>query len=213
MKAMVWFPIERRELLVFSRRPATYSRRLLVPVAVLCVVFLIFRSEGARLDQHEQGMYIFHTTAWITFFYALLSGFVLTSDCLSKEKREHTLGLLFLTDLRSFDIVLGKLVSHSIVALSGLVATLPLLMLPVLMGGITFRQVWQMAATLLCTMLLSLAAGLFASSLFRNGRVATGLALFLLVFLCLGGLLLQGIATNPYDPPQPHSCCSRPASC
>ncbi|HQU46125.1 MAG TPA: hypothetical protein PK867_25150, partial [Pirellulales bacterium] len=35
---------------------------------------------------------------------------MLTADCISSERREGTLGLLFLTDLRGHDVVLGKLV-------------------------------------------------------------------------------------------------------
>ena len=32
----------------------------------------------------------------------------MTADCLSEEKREGTLGLLFLTDLRGYDIVVSS---------------------------------------------------------------------------------------------------------
>ena len=46
-------------------------------------------------------------------FYCLLSGVWFTADCLSEEKREGTLGLLFLTDLKGYDVVLGKLVATS----------------------------------------------------------------------------------------------------
>ena len=44
-------------------------------------------------------------------FYCLLSGVWFTADCLSEEKREGTLGLLFLTDLKGYDVVFGKLVA------------------------------------------------------------------------------------------------------
>ncbi|MCX8158010.1 MAG: ABC transporter permease [Verrucomicrobiae bacterium] len=195
-----WFPIERRELLVSSRRWMTYARRLFTPAAVMAFTFLILGKDLSRLDQREMGQFLFLTTAWIAFFYASFSGFALTADCLSREKREHTLGLLFLTHLRSFDIVLGKLISHSIVALSGLVATLPLLMIPVLLGGISLSQVGQTATILLLTMLLSLAAGLFASSLLRTASLATATAVALLLLYNFSGFVLLSIASAVETP-------------
>jgi ABC-type transport system involved in multi-copper enzyme maturation permease subunit len=61
------------------------------------------------------------------FGLSLLAGLFLTSDCLSEEKREGTLGLLFLTDLKSHDIVLGKFVATALSALYCLLALLPVM--------------------------------------------------------------------------------------
>jgi len=47
---------------------------------------------------------IFTAFGIVAFGFTLLCGVFLTSDCLSEEKREGTLGLLFLTDLKGFDI-------------------------------------------------------------------------------------------------------------
>ena len=64
--------------------------------------------------------------------YCLFSGRISTADCLSEEKREGTLGLLFLTDLKGYDVVLGKLAATSVSAFYGLLAALPVLAVPVL---------------------------------------------------------------------------------
>ena len=59
----------------------------------------------------------------IAFIFCLLAGVFLTADCLSEEKREGTLGLLFLTSLKGYDVVLGK--SNTVIdaSLDELVAT------------------------------------------------------------------------------------------
>jgi hypothetical protein len=62
----------------------------------ICVwVWFIF-SGGAIL--HERAQALFYTISGLTFAYSLLAGTGATADCLSEEKRDGTLGLLFLTD-------------------------------------------------------------------------------------------------------------------
>ena len=60
---------------------------------------------------------------------------------MSEEKREGTLGLLFLTDLKGYDVVAGKLVANSLNGFYALMAILPVVALALLMGGLTGMQV------------------------------------------------------------------------
>ena len=78
-----------------------------------------------RFPPATMGVSVFYTLSCIAFFYAATAGIWITSDCISEEKRDGTLGLLFLTDLRSFDIVLGKLAATSLKAFAGLIAIFP----------------------------------------------------------------------------------------
>ena len=57
----------------------------------------------------EIAIALFGVLTGTAVLYCLLSGVRSTADCLSVEKREGTLGLLFLTDLKGYDVVLGKL--------------------------------------------------------------------------------------------------------
>src|SRR5207247_5618088 len=77
--------------------------------------------------------------------YCLLRGVGLTADCLSEEKREGTLGLLFLTDVRGYDVVFGKLVATSLNALYGVLAIVPVLAVPLLMGGVAAGEFGRIA--------------------------------------------------------------------
>src|SRR6185503_20007720 len=80
------------------------------------------------------------------------------------ERREGTLGLLFLTDLKSYDVVTGKLAASSINSFFGLLAVFPVLSLAMLAGGITVGEFWRMALALSSTLALSLTAGLAVSA-------------------------------------------------
>src|SRR5581483_9708968 len=117
----------------------------------------------------------------------LVAGRRFTADCLSEEKREGTLGLLFLTDLKGYDIVLGKLAATSVNGLYGLFALVPVLAVPLLMGGVANAEFWRTVLVLLDTFLLSLAVGMFASAVSKEMRRTMG-ANFLLL-LGIGAVL------------------------
>ena len=103
----------------------------------------------------------------------------LTADCLAREKRDGTLGLLFLTPLRGVDVVVGKAASHTLRALMVLVAAYPILMLPVLLGGVGWADGLRMFLLQLAVLGLALAAGVTASALTRDWLRARLLALLL----------------------------------
>src|SRR5205814_5023244 len=124
---------------------------------------------------------------------ALSAGLFFTSDCLSEEKREGTLGFLFLTDLRGYDVAGGKLLATSLRGFYGLLAILPILAVTLLMGGVTGAQFWKTSLALANALFCSLAAGLFVSAISRDSQKALGATLFLLLLFTFGGPLGDAI--------------------
>jgi ABC-type Na+ efflux pump permease subunit len=136
------------------------------------------------------GQMLFHSLSVLFGLFSALAGVRYTADSLSGEKREGTLGLLFLTDLKGYDVVLGKLVATSARGVSGLLAIVPVLALPLLMGGVSYGECGRMVLVLLAAMFLSLATGLLASALSRHARRAMTLTFLLLLALHVGLPLL-----------------------
>jgi len=101
---------------------------------------------------------------------------------------------LFLTDLRGADIVLGKLAATAMDTLYGLLALLPVLAMPLLMGGVTAGEFWRMTLLILSLLLLAVSSGLACSSIRIVPRKAIE-GSFLLVFLLAVGVWL-GIAAT-----------------
>ena len=93
----------------------------------------------------EYGLEAISYLLFPAFILSLFIGVIATADCVSSEKREGTLGLLFLTDLKGYDVILGKLAANSLNALYGLVAILPVMGLPVMLGGVTFVEFVKLA--------------------------------------------------------------------
>jgi len=94
---------------------------------------------------------------------------------------------LFLTDLRGFDVVLGKLLATSLRGFYALLAVFPILAITLLMGGVTGAQFWKTALALVNALFLSLVAGLFVSAISRDSQKALAGTLLLLALLAGGG--------------------------
>lgn len=191
---MILFPIVERELRLAARRPSTYLGRCIAAgLAIVALAVLVIGLSG-DMRPVRVAQIAFQTLAIGSYIIVLFAGVFLTADCVSEEKREGTLGLLFLTDLKGWDVVLGKLASTSILGIYGLVAILPVLSIPVMFGGVTFLQFLQLGCSLLLTLGVSLSMGLLVSVLGREARTVFGAALFLVVVMGFGfELLRQGL--------------------
>src|SRR5688572_25151683 len=132
---MSFLPIVERELRVRARLKSTYRFRLVAAAAAIGLVGLLLLMAENLVAAGKYGWWIFAALAWLSFAYCLLDGARHTADCLSEEKRAGTLGLLFLTDLRPYDVVLGKLMASSLNSFYGLLAIFPPLAIPLVIGG------------------------------------------------------------------------------
>ncbi|PYK98616.1 MAG: hypothetical protein DME19_11890 [Verrucomicrobia bacterium] len=123
---MIFLPIVDRELRVAARRPITYWTRLAFAMAGAGVVSLaLLYASVAGTGAAGIGGGLFYFLSLLALGFSALAGVFLTADCLSEERREGTLGLLFLTDLKGYDVVFGKLLERSLSACHGLIAIFP----------------------------------------------------------------------------------------
>ena len=181
-------PILQRELRRQSRQWSTYWLRVLGGALVLAACAWGFAVTNTLLQQLPAFASLGNPTGGRGLFIGLnrlmaclvwLIGPLLPADCLDRGKRDGTLGLLFLTPLRAGDVVLGKALSHALRALMVLLAAYPVLMLPVLMGGVGWADGVRMFLLQLAVLGLALAAGVTASALSREWMRAQILALLL----------------------------------
>ena len=180
--AVSFLPIVERELRVGSRRRGTYWIRLGAALAAIALGSWIMILLFARSTQ-SLGSTLFYALSILAYLYCLVVGLVTTADCLSHEKREGTLGLLFLTDLKGYDIVLGKLTASSLNALYGLLAIFPVLAIPLMIGGVTFGEFGRVVLASANILFFSLAVGMLCSAWCRDERQSLTMTVgFLLVF-------------------------------
>src|SRR6267378_4354009 len=149
-----------------------------------------FQSFGTTLFS-KMNLFIF---AAIWLFVPLAS-----ADALSRERREGTLPLLYLTELRSFGIVVGKAFVHLLRSISLFLTMAPWLMLPLVFGGVALRDIGMALMLDLASVLLAQAAGLLASTIPRDWLKSVILAelfamsLLLLMLHVHGGILGKAV--------------------
>ena len=192
---MTFLPIVERELRVRARSGATYWVRFTIPLAgmLFCLPQLIWAGPLGTSATLGQGL----LNGLVSAAFLLSCGAcLLTADVISSERREGTLGLLLLTRVRTFDVLLGKLGSAGLTSLCALVAFLPMLMIPVLVGGVNGGEVIRKGLVLPDTLFLALAAGLWASARGREWLKTARTALLLVAALVLGPSLV-GLIFGP----------------
>lgn len=137
---------------------------------------------------------------WLLFFMLLLVCFIvpgLTAGAISGERERQTMVALQLTLLRPRSIVAGKLLASLAFVVLLIIASLPLVTVPFLVGGVSVGEVvkgmWMVLATAVTLACLTLAC----SAVLRRTQTATVVAYGLTLGLVLGTLMVYGAQQIP----------------
>lgn len=164
-----------RELRGSSHTAANYWMRVLACGVSLVVLFFAVQSLSV-LSPADVGLPLFtciHYALTATMFILVPA---MTADCLAREKREGTLGLLFLTNLKAGGIVAGKSAAQFLRAWCLWLSVLPVLVIPLIWGGIEWGVILNTQLAELSILLIGLASGLLASCCVRQFFAAVALA-------------------------------------
>src|SRR5512133_3094983 len=162
-------PVIDRELRVSARQPATYWVRILGVLALLSVLLLVMSTEESLAPMGRQpiGGRLFGSLHSMLLVAIWILVPLLTADCISKERREGTLPLLFLTPLKPRDIVYAKGFAHGLRAMTLWLAVLPIMTIPLLLGGVGPAEFLMSLLVNWSSLCLAMAAGILASAASR----------------------------------------------
>ncbi len=177
---MTILPVIVRELRTQARQPFTYSLRMMGVAALLAVI--VFVALGPELLP-GQGGGVFSRLHFALFCSIWILVPLSTADCLSRERREDTLGLLLLTPLKARDIIFAKGFAHGLRALTLWLAALPVLVIPFLIGGLPWQSVVLSCAINFSSLALALGASVLASSFCRAFHRSLALTMMLAAIL------------------------------
>ncbi len=182
---MTFLPVAQRELLAASRRKATFRMRTgsAIFAALMTFVMLLFVSvtgAGAR-----SGQFLFNTLVVGGHLFAVIAGVFLTADGISEERRDGTLGFLFLTDLTGLDIIAGKFTGLVLTAFFGLASMFPVLAISWFMGGVSNGEFWRNCAAMLNHLFVTASIGLAVSAGETRQARAVGKTLMAVGFFSL----------------------------
>jgi ABC-type Na+ efflux pump permease subunit len=185
-------PIFARELVTVPRRRGHHAARAAVAglLAILGITTwqaTIGFSRDATLGETAAfGLLLFQIVAFVqlllTLFFAALSA----ASAVSQEKDRRTFVLLLLTDMRDYEIVLGKLLGALLPITIQILVTAPVLALLLLLGGIDPEQVLQAVLVLAAAAVAAGSlGGLIALWRERTYQAIALSVLFLVLYICL----------------------------
>ncbi len=179
---MACLPLIERELRVALRKQRPVQGRLKIAALAAggSVLFLLF---GALTNNHSVGRSL-EMLLYIAGLNFVVRTPMLTAGALAEERRNQTLGLLFLSGLGAGEVFASKFLSSALIAFTNLLAIFPMLALPFLIGGVSYDLFLATVCVLPVLMLFALAMSLLASALTREDGTAVALALALGTLLC-----------------------------
>ena len=188
---MTVLPVIERELRMQARLGFTYLLRVLGATALLLVCFYFGGTYGFSPQLGGKLFGYLNCTLFVSIWVLVP---LLAADCISRERRDGTLGLLFLTPLKAREIVLAKGFVHGTRALTLWLAVLPILTLSFLLGGVTWKEAVLSVFTNFSSICWALAAGLLASSWSKSWLRALLLASGISVCFSAAFIVLNGSA-------------------
>lgn len=155
-------PIFAREFVTVPRREKHHAAR----TAILVLLWVIgltawqatvgFNVNPTLGEVARFGLLFFQIVCYVLLTLLLFFSALSAAGTISQEKDRRTFVLLLLTDMRDYEIVLGKMLGSLLPIFVLLSVTMPILFLSLLLGGISVEQVIQAGLVFLGT---SLAAG------------------------------------------------------
>lgn len=184
----VW-PVLTREVREVSRQPSTHRLRLVAMIAFLAL-YGVLAAEGALVtDNGGRAFAAMHVTLFLGTWVLVP---LMAADCLSRERREGTIGLLFLTPLKALDIVAAKSILHALRGVSLWLSVVPVLTIAFLVGGVSWQQASAAVLLDLSALFLALGAGLMGSAWSKSWGQAIVRSLLVAALLLGVFLFIQG---------------------
>jgi ABC-type transport system involved in multi-copper enzyme maturation permease subunit len=145
---MITGPIFRVEMVSAARRRRYFTLRVLYSAIILFVLWVTYESAAVRLARNGAGGHVpisqtaetaatfFYTFSWIQIAGILLVAPAMAVGTIATERERRTIEYLFTTDLSNIEIVLGKTVARLLLIGQLVLASLPILFIFRLLGGI-----------------------------------------------------------------------------
>lgn len=215
-------PVIGRELRSQARQPLTFLLRLAGAAAICIALGLAFSTvRGDAINQGHLAAQALQQQTFQHFGVALFGKMNLTifiaiwlltplaaADSISRERREGTLPLLQLTQLRPWEVVVGKSFVHMLRSSSVFLTMLPWLLIPFLFGGLSLGDLRLALILDVSALLLAHSAGLLASTFSRDWMKSVIWAEVIAFIMLLGMLgryegVLEEALTNGAAPVAP----------
>lgn len=196
---------------VFKRELKSKGRSLRTPLMIIIyllvissvmAVILYATNESYNSNFGFDPQYIKSIYLVITLLMMGLICFIVpatTSGSICGEKQRKTFDLMVCTKMSSWSIVLGKLASSLLQTVMLLIATIPILSILFLYGGLSIWNIILLFLFFLVVAVLLGSIGLFCSSYFKRTVTATVVSYIVMLVLTLGTIYVVGVAVGVFN--------------
>jgi len=191
-------PVFSVELVTTARRERYLAIRIICAMVLSGILVLSYEANFntpdvvvplVRMASFAQGF--FNYFSFIQLAVVLLLTPAITAGTISVERERRTIEYLFATDLRNYEIVLGKLAARLVVVLCQVLAGLPILSIAMLLGGIEPQRLYMVFAVTFATTITVAVFGIAVSVWAKRSREAV-----LRAYLILFALLILPLPTS-----------------
>jgi ABC-type transport system involved in multi-copper enzyme maturation permease subunit len=193
-------PIFNREVLTIPRRGKHYVTRGVYLFVLWVLAFTAWQAAygfGIPVSQGDLaffGTLLFQLLSALQLTLVLFFSALFAASAVTQEKDRRTFVLLLMTDLRNYEIVLGKLLGSLLQIGTLILISVPVFAFIMLLGGVSFEQVLLTFLVMTCSAFAAGALGCLLA-LWRDKTFQT-LALTVLA-LVLFFLVVEGLALVP----------------
>jgi ABC-type transport system involved in multi-copper enzyme maturation permease subunit len=208
-------PVFAKEMVEIARRKRYYFNRVLYGLVLLFTLFLVWDSFGWRLAQAggptirlmaDMAQALFHGVSAVQYGAVFLFVPLFLCGVIASEREEQTLELLFTTQLKDREIVLGKLLSRITALVALILFALPVVSLTLFFGGVDPEGVWRILAATLLAVLYCGAMAMYFSAVTKSpmGALVRTYWWMALWILALPIAVIMPISAIPHRPNQMH---------
>lgn len=197
-------PVALKELRGVSRRWQTYVGRCLFVGITAYLLYEYWKDAwrgqvGSSATIHvsqvaQLGRAIYLRCEGVSLVLTVLAAIVGASDMLAREVRNGTLGLLFLTELTPWRVVMGKFKGAMLIALSLYLCGVPVLAISVYLGGVGPVDLVRSAAFTLGLAAVGAAVSLCFSARLKSAGAAVAASIGVMILYTLGFAAIDFIA-------------------
>ena len=184
-------PVLQRELLVNLRRPRAFGLLLMYQVLLAAVVYFAWPTENVRLDLSDSSSssVLVDLVFLGQYILAALMAPSFAAGSIAGEKERMTYEMLLASPIRPESVVMGKLVA-ALTHLAVLIfASLPIVMLCLPLGGVSFYEVLAAYLALIASVITFGMISVASGSFFSRTSSALVVSYLMILPLALAGVL------------------------
>lgn len=158
-------PVLSREFRLLIRNEVLIKRVFYAWLFLAFVIYSVWPQGGMLSTDAQASRIVFKLFAFGQLTLCLLMAPAITAPLITDEKEHDRFAMLFASLLTPFDVLLGKWLSSFVFQLIAILSGLPLLMLTLMLGGVSWQDILQVYMVCIVTLLQFGMLGIYLSSI------------------------------------------------